>query len=232
LHNSCKCDTLRREIKFRNIRYSHFPIEHVYGHHKNVGTDADPATARRNETIYTFVPRSVLGTLKHTWYIENERLRAKYDRDITLSTFLREHRIFWSIIFGDIVLPIMVYLIMGSAACLTFILQAFISIMLTESTNYLEHYGLRRKKLESDAYEPVSEKHSWDAPYTISNYLYINLMLHADHHAHPMKPYHLLQPGPVSTPQLPYGYATLFLMALIPPIYFNVMHKLPALQNQ
>ena len=30
-----------------------FAIEHVYGHHVTVGTDADPATARRGENMYT-----------------------------------------------------------------------------------------------------------------------------------------------------------------------------------
>ncbi len=200
----------------------------MYGHHKNVATDADPATARKNETIYQFVFRSVFGTLKHTWKIETELLQNKYGKNLPLKVYIYEHRIVHSIVIGDILVPAVIYMIMGSSAFITFMLQAFISIILTESTNYLEHYGLRRKK-QGDHYEPVTEQHSWDAPYTLQAYLYLNLMLHADHHAHPLKPYHQLQPGPSGTPVLPYGYATLFLLALVPPLYFSVMHKLPAL---
>ena len=35
-----------------------FAIEHVHGHHRNVGTELDPATARRGEYIVAFVWRS------------------------------------------------------------------------------------------------------------------------------------------------------------------------------
>jgi alkane 1-monooxygenase len=229
IHRLNRNDQRAGKFLFAQFLYSHFPIEHVYGHHKNVATDADPASARMNESLYAFVPRSMLGTLKHTWHIENERLQIKYGLNIPLKTYLFEHRILSCIVVGDILVPAAIFMIMGKAAWITFMLQAFMSIFFTESINYLEHYGLRRKKIGSH-YEPVSEQHSWDAPFTISCYLYVNLMLHADHHAHPLKPYHQLQPGPQDTPLLPYGYATLFLMALFPPLYFSVMHKLPALQ--
>ena len=39
--------------------YMHFFIEHNRGHHKNVATDADPASARLNEPLYAFWLRSV-----------------------------------------------------------------------------------------------------------------------------------------------------------------------------
>ena len=32
--------------------YGHFRIEHIYGHHRNVATREDPATARRGENFY------------------------------------------------------------------------------------------------------------------------------------------------------------------------------------
>jgi alkane 1-monooxygenase len=41
--------------------YSHFYNEHTKGHHKNVATPEDPATARINESIYEFIFRSVVG---------------------------------------------------------------------------------------------------------------------------------------------------------------------------
>lgn len=229
IHKLNRTDRLLGTFLFAQCMYSHFPIEHVYGHHKNVATDVDPASARKGETIYAFIPRSVYGTLKHVWKIENERLRCKYS-ELSNSIILFENRLIKLIVFGDILLPIIIYLLMGSIACWTFIQQAIWSILLIESTNYLEHYGLRRMILESGETEPVTELHSWDAPYTISNYIYVNLMLHADHHMHPLKSYYQLQP--MNAPQLPYGYATLFIISLIPSLYFRVMHSLPALRDK
>src|SRR6267154_6108046 len=40
---------------------SSFTVFHVHGHHRWVGTDRDPATARRGEHIFAFVPRTVIG---------------------------------------------------------------------------------------------------------------------------------------------------------------------------
>ena len=35
-----------------------FAVEHVYGHHRNVATSIDPATGKRGENIYKFIPVS------------------------------------------------------------------------------------------------------------------------------------------------------------------------------
>ena len=51
-----------------------FPIEHVGGHHKNVGTLADPATARRGEYVLAFVVRSTAGCFHNAFQIERDRL--------------------------------------------------------------------------------------------------------------------------------------------------------------
>ena len=37
-----------------------FAIEHVYGHHVTVGTDEDPATAKKGENVYMFSLRSTI----------------------------------------------------------------------------------------------------------------------------------------------------------------------------
>ena len=39
--------------------YSHFRIEHIYGHHMHVATSHDPATARKGENFYAFFIRCV-----------------------------------------------------------------------------------------------------------------------------------------------------------------------------
>ena len=45
--------------------YGHFRIEHIYGHHLNVATKEDPATARRGENFYFYFIRCVILSLIH-----------------------------------------------------------------------------------------------------------------------------------------------------------------------
>lgn len=54
--------------------YMHFFIEHNRGHHKNVSTDEDPASARYGETLYAFWLRSIINSWLHAWKLENNRL--------------------------------------------------------------------------------------------------------------------------------------------------------------
>ena len=59
---------------------SGFSIEHVQGHHKNVGLSSDPATAKRGDGLYKFFIRNSLQEHRDAWQIERARLkkRGKY----------------------------------------------------------------------------------------------------------------------------------------------------------
>jgi hypothetical protein len=52
-----------------------FAIEHVYGHHVRVATDADPATGRRGESFYKFTVRSTIVSYVHAFQMERARLQ-------------------------------------------------------------------------------------------------------------------------------------------------------------
>ena len=62
------------------------------------------------------------------------------------------------------------------------IVAAFAGVVMLESINYIEHYGLRRKQLPDGTFEKVTVRHSWNAPHRISNYLLFKLQRHSDHH--------------------------------------------------
>ena len=47
-------------LHMSKVLYMHFTIEHLYGHHKNVATPKDPASAEKGITLYNFVLRSVI----------------------------------------------------------------------------------------------------------------------------------------------------------------------------
>ena len=54
-----------------------FAIEHVHGHHKNVGLSSDPATAKRGQSLYRFFIESSIKEHRDAWKIELRRLKKR-----------------------------------------------------------------------------------------------------------------------------------------------------------
>lgn len=90
--------------------------------------------------------------------------------------------------------------------------QSILAFSLLEAVNYLEHYGMERKRLSSGLYEKVTPLHSWNASQSVSNFLLFQLQRHSDHHAYAFKPYQVLNHYEES-PQLPAGYSAMILVA-------------------
>jgi alkane 1-monooxygenase len=92
------------------------------------------------------------------------------------------------------------------------------------SANYIEHYGLKRKKMPNGRYEKCQPHHSWNSNHLLSNWTLFHLQRHSDHHAYPMRRYQSLRNFD-KIPQLPTGYYGMFLLAYVPPLWFRVMDK-------
>lgn len=41
-----------------------YPFEHVYLHHKEVGTERDPITSKKGQTIFSYVPKAYFSAHK------------------------------------------------------------------------------------------------------------------------------------------------------------------------
>ena len=91
-----------------------------------------------------------------------------------------------------------------------------------ELTNYVEHYGLERRRLPSGRYEPVRPRHSWSTPVRFSNALFFNVQRHAHHHARPGVTYERLR-HITDSPTLPTGYPAMMLLAMVPPLWRRVV---------
>jgi len=202
----------------------HFRIEHNQGHHVQVATPEDSATAMMGESFYAFVLHELPGGFKRAWGLEAARLGRKgksqfsLENEVFLNTLITTamYGIF-AAIFGLIVLP---YLIFG----------ALLSNLMLSSANYIEHYGLIRQKRDDGRYERVQPHHSWNANHIVSNVMLYHLQRHSDHHAHAERPYQCLRHFD-SAPQLPAGYFTMFMAAWNPPIWFAIMDKRVAEQH-
>jgi len=201
----------------------HFRIEHNLGHHVQVATPEDSATAMMGESFYAFVLHELPGGFRRAWSIEKARLERSGKSALSL-----ENEVFLNTLitialyagltayFGLIILP---YLLGG----------ALLSNLMLSSANYIEHYGLIREKREDGKYERVQPHHSWNANHVVSNLLMFHLQRHSDHHAHAERPYQCLRHFDTS-PQLPAGYFTMFMAAWTPPLWFWVMDKRVAAQ--
>lgn len=198
--------------------YGHFLVEHNRGHHVRVATPEDPASARLGESFWAFLPRTIGGSLRSAWALERERLQ----RDGRSAWHWQNHNLQgWAMslllaaglvaAFGWVVLPL-------------FLLQAFYGASTLESVNYIEHYGLLRRKLDNGRYERCQAQHSWNSSRRLSNLLLYQLERHADHHAHPLRPYQALRHFDDS-PQLPAGYAALIPLTWIPPLWYRLMDR-------
>jgi len=195
--------------------YGHFYVEHTLGHHKDVATDRDPATSRYGESFYEFLPRVVKGEFLSACRIEAARLQRK-----GLPWW---HSEIPAYLLVSAAMALGLVAATGPLAVPFFFAQSAVAVLLFESVNYLEHYGLERRELQPGQYEPVQPQHSWDSPARVTNHVLFKLERHADHHAHAGKRYQTLQAYDTS-PQLPAGYATMIFLAFFPPLWRRVMH--------
>lgn len=201
--------------------YVHFSVEHERGHHKNVATEIDPATSLRNQTIYKFIITSIITGLIHAWILEVQRLSKKFKPIFSVE----------NVMIQGIVLPLCLIIILkiqlGNSAVFFFLAQSLFAILMTESANYIQHYGLLRKKVMKDGnmcLEPVGLNHSWNSYGFMVNHMIFNLPRHSDHHTKSQKNYQELIYIP-ERPTHPIGYPFMIVMAMFPWVWFKVMNK-------
>ncbi len=221
-HSKSKIDRFCGWVLMTTVCYGHFMVEHYRGHHPRAATFEDAASARFGESLYRFLPRTVWGSLISGWRLEAVRLKQMK------SNWLKSPLIWSSAASIGIILAIAAVFVASTAIKLIvyFVFQSVIAFTLLEIVNYIEHYGLQRKPQNNrpnNRYEPFGMMHAWNADHVVTNSMLANLQRHSDHHMHATKPYPTLEPLP--GPQLPTGYAGCLILAMVPPLWFRVMHK-------
>jgi fatty acid desaturase len=197
-----------------------FSISHVYGHHMNVGTPDDPATARRGENVYRFAWRSAVGQYVEAARIENERLQRQGRR------VLGWHNRLLSGLAMSGVLLAGAAVWAGATGLLMLLLAMLTSKFLFENVNYIQHYGLVRVPGQR-----VQTRHSWNCDHRWATWVFYNLARHAEHHAKPVLPYWQLDPAASQNggPSMRHGYIATMLLACLPPLWWR--HTAPLLAH-
>ncbi|MBM3448591.1 MAG: alkane 1-monooxygenase [Bacteroidetes bacterium] len=215
-HSPLKRDQLMSKALLCTSLYMHFFVEHNKGHHKWVGTAKDPATARLNESIYHFYLRVIPHSFVSAWRIAKEDAKRKKNG------FFNEVLLYVIIELTGLTL---IYALFGWKVFLSFILAAVVGILLLETVNYIEHYGLFREKITENRFEDVAPIHSWNSDFILGRIVLFELTRHSDHHANPERPYEHLR-SLDNAGQLPAGYPSMMLLALVPFAWFKIMNPL------
>ncbi|MGW5313436.1 alkane 1-monooxygenase [Nocardia thailandica] len=209
------------KIALAQSGYGHFYVEHNRGHHARVATPDDPASARLGESLYRFLPRSVIGGFRSAYALERDRLARRGRGWWSPHNNILQAWAMSAVLFGSLVA------VWGPTLIPWLIVQAVIGVGLLETVNYVEHYGLLRRRRPNGNYERCSPRDSWNSDRLVTNIFLFHLQRHSDHHANPGRRYQTLRSS-TESPQLPAGYATMILLAAIPPLWRRVMDPMVA----
>jgi fatty acid desaturase len=197
-----------------------FTTFHVHGHHRQVGTFRDPATARRGEYVLAFVARTIVGQFAYALRFEAARARRLGSAAYGLRNRVVSGQLYsLGILVASAVLA-------GLPGVVGFLIAAIFGRLLHELINYLQHFGLVRADDR-----PVEPRHSWDCKRLISNVLHYNMPMHADHHMSAARNFWQLKVSQ-EAPLLPFGYQTMALVALVPSLWRRMMGPLLAEWDQ
>ena len=219
MHQSTRLERWLADLLLATVLYSHFRTEHLLVHHPHVGTTRDAVTARYNEGFHRYFARVLHQVPRSAWAAE----KAMLARHGLPATSLKNP--FWRYFALQALALGAAWAVGGWAGIGFFVFQAFVAIWQLELTNYVEHYGLTRKHLGDGKYERVFPHHSWNSDHKVTNWQFINLQRHSDHHYRPARRFPLLQTYDADTaPQLPFGYPLMTMAAMVPPVWRRIMN--------
>lgn len=198
--------------------YLHFFIEHNRGHHKHVATPQDPSSARYGEPVYLFYVRSIVNSYSSACKIAGREAVKKGFKAFSIRNEMLQYQMF------QMLFVLTIALVYGWVTALLFMLAALQGILLLETVNYIEHYGLQRKAMGDGKWERAQPQHSWNSNHVMGRMMLFELSRHSDHHYLASRKYQVLRHHDAS-PQMPTGYPGMMILSLLPPLWFYVMHK-------
>ncbi len=221
IHRRATWERRLGEFLLASGSYPQYATEHVYIHHALVGTPFDVGSAPKGQSFWHYFPREVASNLTGSWRVVRERLAR---RRLPIWHYSNP---FWRYVVETGFWYGLIFWMGGIWAVLTFAVLCLGAVFSMKISNYMQHYGLRRIRLSGGRFEKVRPRHSWNANYKLSNWMFFNMQRHPDHHSVASRPYPLLQNcGADESPQLPGTYAKMFNLVLRPKRWFEAMDPL------
>ena len=197
-----------------SLLFGHHASAHRYVHHRDVASNKDPNSARMGESYYRFAIRAWIGSFRCGLAEERARFEGR-------SALSNPYALY---ICGALAFVLFAIWLGGPVGCATYVGLAFYAQSQLLISDYVQHYGLRRRELETGKLEPVNVLHSWNAPHVFSSRLMLNAPRHSDHHTHPSRGFAKLT-LPTNAPSLPYSLPAMSVIALFPPVWRRVMDQ-------
>ena len=208
------------EFLLSSASYPQYATEHVYIHHALVGTPYDVGSAPKGESFWRYMPKEIVSNLVNSWEVAKERLAR---RRLTMWHYSNP---FWRYGIGVAFWYGLVYWMGGIWAVPVFAFLGLSCVFSMKISNYFQHYGLRRVRLDNGRWEKIMPRHSWNADWKFSNWMLFNAQRHADHHAVASRQYPLLQVSQGESPELPGTYSDMMNIVLRPKQWFEKMDPL------
>jgi alkane 1-monooxygenase len=217
-HRVKRSERMMSKALLLSSQYMHFFIEHNKGHHKYVSTPEDPASSRYNEWVYVFWIRSIIMGYRSAWKIQLKELKRTKAGIISMKNEMLLYLIFQSLLI------LLIAFVFSWSIAGFYLISAFIGILLLETVNYIEHYGLLRNRSNSGQFIAVKPIHSWNSDHRLGRGMLFELSRHSDHHYKASRKYQILRSFEDS-PQMPTGYPGMIVLSLLSPLWFLVMNS-------
>jgi alkane 1-monooxygenase len=217
-HRVNRFDQILAKALLLTSLYMHFFTEHNKGHHKRVATPDDPSSARYNEPIYFFYFRTIIFSYLSAWRIASNETRKKGKPAFSIYNEMVQFTLI------QVAFVALIFFVFGWLVTLYYLAAAMIGILLLETVNYIEHYGLQRRSTGDGRYERTMPEHSWNSDHIIGRLMLFELSRHSDHHYLASRKYQVLRHHD-NSPQMPTGYPGMMILSLLPPVWFYIMNR-------
>lgn len=205
-------------LLYISVMFGHHVSAHLLVHHPNAGTDSDPNSARPGEGFYRYLIRAWVGSFVAGYHAENKlRARASTPRPAWRHPYV-------AYIAGAAAFAAVAFSLGGWSGLLAYGGLSFYAHTQHLMSDYVQHYGIRRRLLDNGKPEPIGPAISWNAPQFFSSALMVNAPRHSDHHIHPARHYPELQVDADTMPIFPYSLPVMCVLALLPPLFRKVMN--------
>ncbi|WP_113912191.1 alkane 1-monooxygenase [Roseovarius dicentrarchi] len=217
IHKPARAARLLGRLVYTSLLVGHHASAHLRVHHVYVASDGDPNSAPVGEGFYHFALRAGAGSFVAGLRAETAMLRRA-------GRSMWRHPYVLYIAGGAAFLAAAFILggVVGVARYVAICLYAQVQILMSD---YVQHYGLRRRALPDGRLEPVGPQHSWNTPHWFSSALTLNAPRHSDHHVNPGRIYPALRLHPDAMPCLPYPLPAMAALSLAPPLWRRVMDR-------
>jgi len=202
-----------------SLLHGHHVSAHLRVHHVHAATDADPNSAPMGMGFWRYCGHVLRGEFTAGLRAETaHRARAATSPPAWSHPYL-------GYLAGAAAALLCAFLLEGFRGLVVYVgIAAYAQWQLLLS-DYVQHYGLRRRVLETGKPEPVGPQHSWNAPKWYSSAMMLNAPRHSDHHMRPARAFPALEVTPETMPVLPHSLPVMAVVALVPPLWHRLMDR-------